>query len=318
MHAHYSSNYYCYYYLIHRSRDFRPSYGQLHELRAVIPKGTALLACTATVTHGIHKVIESLEVSNCKTVTTSPDRPNIYDEVHAHTDMETDLNGVVVSLKQLKNMAPRIIVYCRILDVCADLYAHFHFELGDGSYYPGAERVSDNRLFGMFHANTPQHNKEVVLSSLTRPDGVVRVVFATVALGMGINLRCQHHHTLWSTSKHRGLLSREWKRGRSGDPARSIVYWKPIDCRLKKKLASTRDHEVAAVRHYLEYDTSCHRQCLLHYFDTSFTTSVQDPCYAVMYVQGNVVLFWYAYPAILCMYTKLYSHIVTDTCITFV
>ena len=41
----------------------------------------------------------------------------------------------------------------------------------------------------MFHANTPQHNKEVILSNLTRPDGVVRVVFATVALGMGINLR---------------------------------------------------------------------------------------------------------------------------------
>jgi Lhr-like helicase len=41
----------------------------------------------------------------------------------------------------------------------------------------------------MFHANTPQHNKEVILRSLTQPDGVVRVVFATVALGMGINLR---------------------------------------------------------------------------------------------------------------------------------
>ena len=41
----------------------------------------------------------------------------------------------------------------------------------------------------MFHANTPQHNKDVILSNLTKADGVVRVVFATVALGMGINLR---------------------------------------------------------------------------------------------------------------------------------
>ena len=283
MHAHYghvSNNYYFYYYLIHRSRDFRPSYGRLHELRALIPKGTPLLACTATVTHGIRKeVIESLEMSDCKTITTSPDRPNIYYEVHARTDMETDLNGLVVSLKQLKNMAPRVIVYCRALDVCADLYAHFHFELGDGSYYPpGAERVSDNRLFGMFHANTPQHNKEVVLSSLTRPDGVVRVVFATVALGMGINLRdvntIIHYGAPQSIENY---FQESGRGGRSGDPARSIVYWKPIDCRLKKKLASTRDHEVAAVRYYLENDTFCRRQWLLHYFDTSFTTSVQDP-----------------------------------------
>ena len=33
-------------------------------------------------------------------------------------------------------------------------------ELGDGYY--GAETASDNRLFGMFHANTPHHNKDVL------------------------------------------------------------------------------------------------------------------------------------------------------------
>ena len=185
------------------------------------------------------EVIESLEMSDCETVTTSPDCPNIYYEIHVRTDMETDLNGVVVSLKQLKNMAPRVIVYCRTLDVCADLYAQFHFELGDGSYYPpGAERVSDNRFFGMFHANTPQHNKEIVLSSLTRPDGVVRVVFATEALGMGINLRdvntIIHYGAPQSIEDY---FQESGRGGRSGDPARSIVYWKPIDCHLKKKLA---------------------------------------------------------------------------------
>ena len=74
-------------------------------------------------------------------------------------------------------MSPRVIVYCRSLDMCADLYAHFHCELGIDSYYPpGADAISDNHLFGMFHANTPQHNKDVILKSLTKPDGVVRVV----------------------------------------------------------------------------------------------------------------------------------------------
>ena len=70
------------------------------------------------------------------------------------------MNDVVASLKELKNMAPRVIVYCTTLDIYADLYAHFHLELGDGSY--GAETASDNRLFGMFHANTPHHNKDVL------------------------------------------------------------------------------------------------------------------------------------------------------------
>ena len=135
--------------------------------------------------------------------------------------METDFSSVVTSMKKLKNMSPRVIVYCRTLDICADLYAHFHFKLGDRSYYPpGAEKMSDNRFFGMFHV---KHNEEVISSNLNRSDGVVRVVFATVAMGMCINLRdIKHHHTLWTTSMHRGLLSREWKGGgggRSGDPA---------------------------------------------------------------------------------------------------
>ena len=40
----------------------------------------------------------------------------------------------------------------------------------------------------MFHANTPQHNKDVIFKSLLVPDGVVRVVFTTVALGTSIDL----------------------------------------------------------------------------------------------------------------------------------
>ena len=39
----------------------------------------------------------------------------------------------------------------------------------------------------IMHANTPEHNKDVIMKSLSKPDGVVRVVFVTVALGRGVN-----------------------------------------------------------------------------------------------------------------------------------
>ena len=52
------------------------------------------------------------------------------------------MEHVVVSLKELKNLAPHV---RRTLDVCPDLYAHFHCELGDESYYPpGAEVTIDS------------------------------------------------------------------------------------------------------------------------------------------------------------------------------
>ena len=56
------------------------------------------------------------------------------------------------------------------------------------SYYPdGSEQISDNRLFEMFHSTTPQHKKNVIMRSLAIPDGLIREVFATITMGMGVN-----------------------------------------------------------------------------------------------------------------------------------
>ena len=98
------------------------------------------------------------------------------------------MDHLVRRLRMYGSRADRVIVYCHSLDMCADLYEHFHCSLGESSYYPiGSSQVSDNRLFGMYHASTPPHNKDVILQSLQKEDGVVRVVFATMALGMGVN-----------------------------------------------------------------------------------------------------------------------------------
>ena len=84
------------------------------------------------MTHGIkEEIIQSLEVFDCQVVSTSPDRPNIYYEVHARTDIETDMVSIIMSLKVMKDTAPRVIVYCRSFDMCANLYAHFHYELDE-------------------------------------------------------------------------------------------------------------------------------------------------------------------------------------------
>ena len=40
----------------------------------------------------------------------------------------------------------------------------------------------------MIHASTPQHSKDVIMGSLQDCHGTVRIVFACVAMGMGIDL----------------------------------------------------------------------------------------------------------------------------------
>ena len=65
----------------------------------------------------------------------------------------------------------------------------------------------------------------MIPKSLTKPDGVVRVVFATMALGMGVNLRdvntIIHYGSPQSIDDY---FQGSGRGGRSGQPARSIAY----------------------------------------------------------------------------------------------
>ena len=138
----------------------------MKKIISLLAKGTLFfLASTATITQSIHQqVIHSLEMFDCTFVFASPNRPNIFYEVHQRSDIAIDMLPVLTSLKKNKRSSPRVIVYCRSLDMCANLYSHFLFELGEESYYPvGAEKLSKNCLFDMYYACSPANNKDNIL-----------------------------------------------------------------------------------------------------------------------------------------------------------
>ncbi len=162
----------------------------------------------------------------------------------------TDFSDLIVSLHQNQVQTPRLIVYCQSLNMCADLYAHFHFELGSSSYYPD-----------------PQYNKDVILKSLGVPDGTVRVVFATVALGMGIDLKDINSVIHYGAPRSiEDYFQESGRGGRSGEKARSTIYWCKPDCPVRTLPTTMQHQEVIAVRRYLENTTSCRRKQLLEYF----------------------------------------------------
>lgn len=131
----------------------------------------------------------------------------------------------------------------------------------------------------MFHASTPQHNKDVILKSLLVPDGVVRVVFATVALGMGIDLRdvntVIHYGAPQSLEDY---FQESGRGGRSGGNAISTIFWKPVDCPVRKTPTTLRDHELITVRRYVENVTVCRRKWLLDYFDVQVDAQASRCC----------------------------------------
>lgn len=224
-------------------------------------------------------ICRKLELSAYRFIYASPDRPNLYYEARPRSDMVSDLSSLATEFKENKTKMPRIIFYCRSLNLCADLYCFFLEKLGDDSYYPpGSPKLSENRLFGMYHSNTPAHNKEVILNSMQKKDGIVRLVFATVALGMGVNFVGLNHIIHYGApSSIDDYFQESGRAGRSGDPAKSTVFWKPSDAPLRKDLLNPRNAEIAAVRHYLENDHECRRRQLINYFDPSLIITTIDP-----------------------------------------
>ena len=65
--------------------------------------------------------------------------------------------------------------------------------LGSKAYYPPcATNTSENRMVAMYHNGTSPSIQEVVLASLKDPNGKVRIIIATTALGMGVDIKGLH------------------------------------------------------------------------------------------------------------------------------
>ena len=193
--------------------------------------------------------------------------------------MGEDFAEVVSTLRSKLVRAPRVVVYCRTLPLIGDLFDHFSAELeGDQYYPPGAPDLCKHRLFAMYHAKTPERSKVVVTKSLLDPVGVVRVVFASVALGMGVDLKGV------TTIIHYGAPSciedyfqASGRAGRGGESSKSIVYWAPSDCPMTKEPSTAYQREVNDVRQYVENSTECRRKLLLKYFDPDSAQCGDDP-----------------------------------------
>ena len=127
----------------------------------------------------------------------------------------------------------------------------------------------------LLHADTSQHNKDVILQSLLHPEGVVRVVFATLALGMGVNLKGVN--TIIHYGAPRSVEDYFQESGRGG---RCCFYHllEATQLPISKNPITLRDRELLAVRQYLENTELCRRRWLLDHFDAKVVKAVNQCC----------------------------------------
>ena len=199
--------------------------------------------------------MKSLYMSNPLIISKSPDKSNIkliVCKVNLNEDLSTTFAWLLNDLKAHKNRTTKTIIYCCSICVCGELYSIFDHEMKSST------AVNGNELFAMFHSKTPRTIQDNILQSFVEPDTNIRVVIATSALGMGINIpdvgRICHFGVPSELEQYVQEIGRA---GRDGRKSLALMYFKPYH------LA----HCEATMRDFVKNeDSNCRREMIAKYF----------------------------------------------------
>jgi superfamily II DNA helicase RecQ len=169
------------------------------------------------------------------TVWLSPERTNTTYLLSKSKQSVYELQWLLDDLLKNRENATKTIVYCRNIASCATLYEHFSLHL------PQSEILSE-RLIAMFHRSTTQLNNAHVLKEFPKNDSVLRIVFATVAFGMGVDIPDVEQVIHWGAPRGSEQFVQESGRaGRDGRQSLSCIYYSGHEIAKRKSTDVMRE-----------------------------------------------------------------------------
>ncbi|XP_060599722.1 ATP-dependent DNA helicase RecQ-like [Ruditapes philippinarum] len=223
------------------------------------------------------KICKSLQLKNPKIVSMNPDRTNIkYTKIERPPSSNTQdhldeiLEPMVNQLLEEKDNYPLTIFYT---DTNVISYAYAYFEKKMGKFQYLAENIPENRLFAQYHTNYTEKMKKFIVQELGKEKPKMRVVFATVALGMGLNaphIRVViHYKPPTSIEKY---FQETGRAGRDGLPSKAILYYNNTD--IRKNRPGIQQNIIE----YCKNDSNCLREVMLKTFAVKKSENIEDCC----------------------------------------
>ena len=205
-----------------RGNDFRPSYSYLGQVRSLVDPKVPIMTLTATATNKIRdQILRTLCMTDTVSIVMPSFRGNItyFASRIKHSDF-TCFDPIIQNLKDKHFNAEKVVIFCRNVKTVGQLYAHFIYALSEDS------ENSLNCIVAMFHRSTVQANKEHILITFPKKDSTIRLLIATVAFGMGINIPdIRVVINYGSPSTIESFAQESGRAGRDGDPAYSILLY---------------------------------------------------------------------------------------------
>lgn len=120
----------------------------------------------------------------------------------------------------------KTIAYCKSIKDSGRLFTHFKLQLGKDSYYPNCETSGNNLIFAMYHHCSLAKNQARTLESFLNENGKCRLIFATNALGVGVNFPNVRHIIHYGPPKEmEELVQKIGRAGRDSRPAFALIMY---------------------------------------------------------------------------------------------
>ena len=210
----------------YRGATFRHEFSNISEVRSIIPKSVNCMALTATATVAARReIIANLCMQDCYEVVRSPNKLNMKYSVELKPeDALTAFLPLIESVENYGVKSDRYIVFCSTYTQCSTILHILVDELGKRKcLFPLG---STKPICNIFTASSAKKDKNDILEEFAKADGVLRILVATIAFGMGVDTSNIRHVIHWGAPHTIEMYVQESGRcGRDGLNFYHILHW---------------------------------------------------------------------------------------------